>query len=77
MRTRHWVRFARALGCPVFERMLYLVLGIDEQEAYLLPLQTSDMPYPVMKIRERTFETRSLMLMRKVLSGLTSLTDIR
>lgn len=35
-------------------------------------LQTSDMPYPVTKIRERTFETRSLMLMRKVLSGLTS-----
>ena len=40
-------------------------------------LQTSDKPYPVMKIRERTSEIRSLMLMRKVLSGLASLTDIR
>lgn len=38
-----------------------------EMHMFLL-LQTSDMPYPVMKNRERTFETRSLM-MRKVLSG--------
>jgi hypothetical protein len=43
----------------------------------LSSLQTSDMPYPVTKHRERTFETRSLMMMRKVLSGLTSLTAIR